>query len=75
MLNYSVWVCCLAGRIQNLAQVQNITRHDMIAELHNPSTMAPFTIISGRPTFYGTQWQHLIEAMTTDLVSLQHMDG
>lgn len=66
------WLTCVAAdRIRSLEQLSR--REDMLAEMHNPASMAPFTLITGRPFIFGTPWSYLYEFLTTDIVSLQHL--
>ena len=65
--------CLHADRIQILEKMSN--REQMLAELHNPTEMAPFALIAGRPFFYGTPWSYLINALTTEQLSLQLLSG
>lgn len=63
--------CLHADRIQELANLTD--RSQLIAQVFNQRLNAPFTLISGRPEFFGTPWGHLASYMTSEQLMLQHI--
>lgn len=62
-----------AGRILALERISG--RDTLLAELHNPKTRSPFTLISGRSRIFGAPWSYLVDSITADQQSLEHVSG